>query len=129
MLPQPAPEVVIHMDGGGLLDQYQWAAWKLGYFGSRVKINGVCASACTAILMLPAERLCVTHRAEFWFHEARRIEPGTTLSGRRSEEGTARVYHWYPPPIRKFIDRHGGLAREWIKLRGVELRRLFRSCR
>jgi hypothetical protein len=40
----------------------------------------------------------------------------------------AKICRLYPPEIRDWIDRHGGLKPEYITLRGEELSALYSAC-
>ena len=85
----------------------------------RVVINGPCQSACTLFLSLGSKHVCITRRAELWFHQA------TYSSGRRSKYWTGAMMKLYPRKIRRYLKRRGGLRRKWIVLKGKRLRRLF----
>jgi hypothetical protein len=45
-----------------------------------------------------------------------------------NREGTQVLLRLYPPEIRDWIDRHGGLKPEWMALRGNELAALYNAC-
>lgn len=85
----------------------------------RVVINGRCQSACTLFLSLGRGRVCITPRAELWFHQA------SYRSGKRSRYWSDKMFRLYPRKIRNYIRKRGGLRRGWIKLKGKRLRRLF----
>lgn len=85
----------------------------------RVVINGRCQSACTLFLSLGRGRVCITRRAELWFHQA------SYQSGQRSRYWSDKMFRLYPRKIRNYIRKRGGLRRGWIKLKGKRLRRLF----
>lgn len=96
--------------------------------GERVVIDGPCLSACTLVLMsLPRNRICVTPRAVLGFHAAtsrdffgqRRLEP----------EATDIVLAAYPPRVRQWIIRRGGLSSRMLLLRGSELASMYPRCR
>lgn len=94
----------------------------------RVVIDGPCYSACTLVLaIVPRSRICVTPRAVFGFHAARAVDQ----YGREypAPEATRAVGAAYPAPIRKWINRHGGLTRKPIFLAGRELARIIPRCR
>jgi hypothetical protein len=121
ILPKPKPVLTLRADGGGYLEDYETWVAKLAAAGSRIRIDGVCASACTMLLRLPRERLCVTPRASLWFHQG-------WLNGERSEEGTWQLMRAYPFDIRAELWRRGGLTARWIKLKAADLRRFLRPC-
>ena len=94
----------------------------------RVVIDGPCFSACTLVLVIvPRSRICVTRRAVFGFHAARAIDQ----YGREypAPEATRVVAASYPPAIRNWIRRHGGLTRTPIFLSGRELAAMYPRCR
>jgi hypothetical protein len=96
--------------------------------GERVVIDGPCLSACTLVLsMVPNERICVTRRAILGFHAARSID----RRGRSYAEPEASelVLEAYPPPVRSWIRRRGGLTSRLLLLRGRELAAIYPSCR
>jgi hypothetical protein len=96
--------------------------------GERVVIDGPCLSACTLVLsMVPNNRICVTRRAILGFHAARSIDPrGRTYA---EPEASELVLEAYPPPVRGWILRHGGLTSRLLLLRGRELAAIYPSCR
>jgi hypothetical protein len=96
--------------------------------GERVVIDGPCLSACTLVLsMVPNERICVTRRAILGFHAARSIDRrGRTYAEPQASE---LVLEAYPPPVRSWIRRRGGLTSHLLLLRGHELAAIYPSCR
>ena len=96
--------------------------------GERVVIDGPCLSACTLVLMtVPEERICVTRRAVLGFHAARSIDRrGRTYA---EPEASQAVLESYPPPVRDWISRRGGLTSRMLLLRGRELAAIYPSCR
>lgn len=96
--------------------------------GERVVIDGPCLSACTLVLMtVPEERICVTRRAVLGFHAARSIDRrGRTYA---EPEASRAVLESYPPPVRDWISRRGGLTSRMLLLRGRELAAIYPRCR
>jgi hypothetical protein len=94
----------------------------------RVVIDGPCLSACTLVLMtIPEERICVTRRAVLGFHAARSIDRrGRTYA---EPEASQAVLESYPPPVRDWISRRGGLSSRMLLLRGRELAAIYPRCR
>jgi len=95
--------------------------------GERVMIDGTCFSACTLVTaLIPRDRICITDRAMLGFH-AGWFE---NESGERaiSPIGTRVLYQMYPPVIRNWITRHGGLGQRTIILEGRELAAIYRYC-
>ena len=96
--------------------------------GERVVIDGPCLSACTLVLMsLPRSRICVTPRAILGFHAA----TSRDFLGRHvhEAEATGAVLAAYPPRVRQWIARHGGLSSRMLLLRGSELAAMYPRCR
>ncbi len=122
-------EVRIVGDPGGEVAAYLQKFHEIRDAGQRVVIDGPCLSACTLLTgIIPRDRICVTRRAMFGFHAAsyyddasRRLVP--------TRRGSNYILSLYPPQIRRWIDRHGGLTPRLIKLRGRELASLYRTCR
>jgi hypothetical protein len=76
---------------------------------------------------IPNDRICVTRRATLGFHAARVIDQHGRLYSASDE--TRLIAATYPPPIRAWIARHGGLSSKLILLRGRELAALYPACR
>jgi hypothetical protein len=122
-------EVRISGDPGGEVSAYVQKYEQIRDSGERVVIDGPCLSACTLLTgIIPRSRVCVTGRAMLGFHAAsyyddtsRRLVP--TRAGSRVVMGL------YPPEIRRWIERHGGLTPQIMQLRGRELSSLYQTCR
>ena len=90
----------ITFDEGGLIEaRIKWVASAQG----PIVIDGLCLSACT--LVLARKDVCVTKRAILGFHQAFH-----RTSGLPAPQATAEMYAMYPPAVRDWIDRHGGLT-------------------
>jgi hypothetical protein len=97
--------------------------------GEHVVIDGPCLSACTLLLgILPRDHICVTRQAVLGFHAASYYDD-TSRSLVPTREGTRLVMQVYPPQIRSWIGRHGGLRPALIELRGRELAEMYPACR
>lgn len=114
-------------DQGGRIGTYvdKYRDWR--YEDQYVAIDGLCASACTIVLAaIKPERVCVTARARLGFHAAydldERGRPVTNI------KATQMLYVIYPAPIRRWIDKHGGLKSKMIFLQGLTLRALYKPC-
>ena len=117
----------IEDDKGGSLGQYLLMFAAIRDSGDRVVIDGSCFSACTLVTaMIPKDRICITERAVLGFHAGWIDDP----AGNRviSAEGTQLLYQMYPPIIRRWITRHGGLGSNIIVMKGRELASFYRSC-
>src|SRR5215831_16354768 len=115
-------------DMGGPLGTYLLMFAAIRDSGERVMIDGDCFSACTLVTaLIPRDRICITERAALGFH-AGWFENKT---GERitSPTGTRVLYEMYPPTIRNWIARRGGLGARTIVLEGRELAAIYRYCK
>src|SRR5258707_13775574 len=115
-------------DPGGLMSQYASRFANVRQTGEKVVIDGPCLSACTMLLgMLPRDQVCVTHNAVLGFHAAWNYNG----HGRRvtSAVATQALIDIYPPPIRSWLARRGGLSPTMKFLRGRELAAMYPACR
>src|ERR1700760_1748885 len=88
--------------------------------GERVVIDGPCLSACTLVLStVPNDRICVTRRALLGFHAARAVDQKGRIWA--DPEATRVVTETYPPAVRAWIKKHGGLTSKLIVLSGRQL--------
>jgi hypothetical protein len=126
--PSALADVRILGSPGGLVAPFVQVFERLRQSGERVIIDGPCYSACTLVLsMLPRHQICVTRRAVFGFHGARSLRDDGRL---RPEPGASRlVLQTYPPDVRRWIQRRGGLSSRLLLLRGRELAAMFPACR
>ncbi len=101
--------VRIRDDMGGLMTDYASRFANMRHSGEKVVIDGPCYSACTMLLgMLSREQVCVTPNAVLGFHAAWNFDD----SGHRvtSASATQALIDIYPPRIRSWIARRGGLS-------------------
>jgi hypothetical protein len=122
-------DVRVTSDPGGEVTAYVHKFQTMRQSGERLVIDGPCLSACTLFTaFLPHDQVCVTPRAMLGFHAASYYD-----DARRSlvptRAGTRLVMRLYPPTIRGWIERHGGLTPHIIALRGRELAALYNPCR
>ena len=123
----PASSVVITSDKGGQIGAYVARYSKVRQRGERVVIDGVCLSACTIVVgMIPPERLCATRNAVLGFHAA--WFPDGEGGMRPSREATQVLMKFYPPSLRQWIARRGGLNSRLMLLQGRELAAIVPSC-
>jgi hypothetical protein len=119
--------VRISNDNGGQIGPYLEKLDSLRSSGEKVVIDGPCLSACTMLLgVIPRDRICVTRRAQLGFHAA--WHP--VGHGRRmvSVEGTEVLWDIYPPHIRRWLSRRGGLSPKMKFLMGRELSAMYPVC-
>ena len=120
-------EVRIQRDFGGQIGPYLYKYAVMREAGHQVVIDGPCLSACTlALAVIPRERICMTHNAVLGFHAA--WMPGADGRPVKSTGGTRLLMAVYPPRVRDWIKRRGGLNGKTIFLRGRELSALYRTC-
>jgi hypothetical protein len=121
-------EVHIIDDPGGEVREYVQKFHELREAGEHLVIDGWCLSACTLFTgIIPRDHVCVTRRATLGFHAASYLDDVRhTLVPDR--QGTQVLLRLYPPEIRDWIDRHGGLKSEFLSLRGKELSALYNAC-
>ncbi len=128
-MPSPASAAVrITNDRGGQIGPYLERLSHIRNSGQNVVIDGLCLSACTMLLgVIPRERICVTQRARLGFHAA--WHPAG--NGRRvvSQAGTQALWDIYPPDVRRWLSRRGGLKPSMVFLQGRELAAMYGRCR
>jgi hypothetical protein len=121
-------EVHIVNDAGGEVSEYVEKFHELRKAGEHLVIDGPCLSACTLFTgIIPHDHVCVTRRAVLGFHAASYFDDARhTLVPTR--QGTQVIMRLYPPEIRDWIERHGGLTPHIMALRGKELSALYDTC-
>ena len=120
-------EIRIQRDFGGQIGPYLYRFAMVREAGHRVVIDGPCLSACTLALgVIPRDRICVTENAVLGFHAA--WMPGQDGRPHTSSGGTRLLMAIYPPKVRDWIRRRGGLHTKTIFLRGRELLALYPPC-
>lgn len=107
--------IVIGDDPGGTVDTYLMWVDRIRHARIPVRVEGLCHSACTLILSLPQEQVCVTHTASFGFHLATR---GMLLLPDFTQ---ALMRRYYPVRVQRWIELRGPLTAEFIYLAGPEL--------
>src|ERR1700724_971104 len=113
-------EIRIVDDPGGEVFSYIRKFESVRASGERVVIDGPCLSACTLLTgIVPRDHVCVTARAVLGFHAASYYDDASR-SLVPTREGSRVVMRLYPPEIRAWIDRHGGLRPQLIALHGRE---------
>jgi len=115
-------------DRGGNIGAY-WSRYVAARDADeQVIIDGKCSSACTLVLgIVPPRRICVTKNAVLGFHAAWR--PNFLGFHVTNEPATRTLMSYYPPPIRQWIARNGGLTDKMLYLSGRDLLTLYRECK
>lgn len=128
LVPPASAEVHIVNDPGGEVSEYVQKFHELREEGERLVIDGPCLSACTLFTgIIPRDHVCVTRRAVLGFHAASYFDDAKR-SLVPTRKGTELIMRFYPPEIRSWIERHGGLSPHIIALRGKELTALYDAC-
>jgi hypothetical protein len=121
-------DVRIVNDPGGEVSAYVQKFQEMRAAGDRIVIDGPCLSACTLLTgIIPRDRVCVTSRATLGFHAASYYDDASR-SLVPTAEGSRVVMRLYPPAIKAWIARHGGLTPTLIFMRGRELASLYPTC-
>ena len=123
-------EVRIARDFGGYVDQYKAKYARLRDTGERIVIDGICNSACTLVLgIVPLNRICVTPKASLGFHQAYYDKRWTAGLRVTSIAGTDELMSYYPPAVKAWIARKGGLTAEMKKVfNGADLWAIVDPC-
>lgn len=124
-IPPPAAQVTISGSPGGSINAFADRVIDYDRAGTSVRVMGPCVSACTLVLALPQNRICVGPRASFGFHQP-------FLSGRpgiaTSDLGSAMVDS-YPSFVRQWLKARGGMPHGRPQFMGYdELRRHYPTC-
>ncbi len=92
-----AKPVVIGDDGGGNIHTFSMWYERIRDSGVPVVLRGICDSACTIVLSLPHDQVCVERTASLGFHLASvNDEAAPSMTG-------AMIRRWYPEPVRKWL--------------------------
>lgn len=130
--PPPVAKVeTITLDVGGELGAFinKFAKWRDD--GVRVRIDGMCISACTMITgLIPEDRVCVTPRGRLAFHSA-------SMGMGHSSEGTRLLWHVYPEDVRALLrtkgwdgdDKAANEHPDLIYVEGIELLAIYNACK
>jgi len=123
-------EYRITRDHGGHVDAYKERFERLRMKGERVVIDGICNSACTLVLgIVPLNRICVTPRASLGVHEAYIDKRWTAGFRVASTSGTQDLLNHYPPALKAWIRRRGGLKPQMQRIKnGPELWQIIDPC-
>jgi hypothetical protein len=117
----------ITADRGGLMVDYATRFMQARESGEQVVIDGACLSACTMVIgFVPRDRICATRNAVLGFHAA--WKPDGAGGKVTSAPATQALLSVYPPAVRSWIARRGGLTPKMIFLRGRELAAFVPAC-
>ncbi len=116
-------------DPGGVIEKYIDRFNYIRATGQPIIVDGSCASACTLIMRyVPRDRVCVTNRAVFGFHAASYRLALTGQYVGPNAEGTKFMMNSYPPVVRRWIIRNGGLKQNVIWMPAHALNGFYRRC-
>ena len=120
----------ITRDHGGYVTEYKAKYERIAARKERVIIDGICNSACTMVFgIVPLNKVCVTPRASLGFHSAYYDKAFTFGIKVTSREGTSDLMAYYPPPVKEWISRNGGLTSEMKKIKnGMDLWKIVDPC-
>jgi hypothetical protein len=123
-------ELHITRDHGGYVEEYKAKYARIRDRRERVIIDGICNSACTLVFgIVPLNKICVTPRASLGFHQAYYDKAFTFGIKVTSAEGTSDLMSYYPPPVKDWIRRNGGLTTDMKKIKnGEELWKIVDPC-
>jgi hypothetical protein len=113
----------IARDFGGFVEEYKAKYATVRDRGERVVIDGICNSACTLVLgIVPLNRICAQPRANLGFNQAYYFKSWTAGLRVTSVAGTDELMSYYPPAVKTWIARHGGLTAQMKRVfNGPEL--------
>lgn len=112
----------ISNDPGGIIITYVLKVAKLRRAGEQVRFTGICNSACTLHLSLPAHQLCVSPGASFGFH----LPFGAGTDGDRAAANF--IMYQYPQWVRNWIASKGGLSNRVITMNYNTAKQHLRQC-
>jgi hypothetical protein len=120
----------ITRDHGGYVTEYKAKYERIRDRKERVIIDGICNSACTLVFgIVPMNKVCVTPKASLGFHQAYYDKAFTFGIKVTSSEGTSDLMSYYPPSVKDWIRRNGGLTTEMKKIKnGEELWKIVDPC-
>ena len=120
----------ITRDHGGYVEEYKAKYKRIRERKERVIIDGICNSACTLVLgIVPLNHICVTPKASLGFHQAYYDKRWTAGLRVTSIAGTDELMSYYPPSVKDWIARQGGLSAQMKKVfNGTELWAIVDPC-
>ena len=114
--------VEIGNDSGGYVAEYALRLYEMREARRKVRFVGVCDSACTLFLALPADQTCITEGTYFRFHAP--SAPSTSAA----EAVATYMMRKYPQWVRAWIDAQGGLTDRLTTMGYVYAQKFMRTC-
>lgn len=102
-----AQEVVFRDNMGGNAYAFWTSYRRMAENGTRLRIEGVCASACTLALAFDGLRVCAAKGAVLGFHKAFIDLTKHKVSQKAIDELNAAIYNSYPIAVRDFLTVNG----------------------
>lgn len=115
--------VEIGNDSGGYVAAYALRLYEMTEARRKVKFVGVCDSACTLFLALPAEQTCIAQGAYFRFHAPSAPSPSA------AEAVAAYMMRKYPVWVRSWIAAQGGLSDRLVTMSYQYAQNFMRTCK
>jgi hypothetical protein len=109
-------------DSGGFVAEYALRLYTMTEAGRKVRFVGVCDSACTLFLALPAKQTCITEGVSFRFHAP------SAPSASAAAAVAAYMMRKYPEWVRAWIAAQGGLSDRLVTMRYEYANRFMRTC-
>jgi hypothetical protein len=114
--------IEIGNDSGGFVAEYALRLYEMTAERRKVKFVGVCDSACTLFLSLPAKQTCITEGVSFRFHAP------SAPSVSAAAAVAAYMMRKYPEWVRAWIAAQGGLSDRLVTMRYQYANRFMRTC-
>ena len=114
--------VEIGNDSGGYVAEYALRLYEMREARQKVRFVGVCDSACTLFLALPAEQTCITEGVYFRFHAP------SAPSASAATAVAAYMMRKYPQWVRVWIDAQGGLTDRLTTMGYLYAQKFMRTC-
>ena len=114
--------VEIGNDSGGFVADYAIRLYEMRQARQKVRFIGVCDSACTLFLALPAEQTCITKGTYFRFHAP------SAPSASAATAVAAYMMRKYPQWVRAWITAEGGLSDQLATMDYAYAQNFMRTC-
>lgn len=114
--------VEIGNDSGGYVAEYALRLYEMREARQKVRFVGVCDSACTLFLALPAEQTCITEGVYFRFHAP------SAPSASAAAAVAAYMMRKYPQWVRAWIATQGGLSDRLTTMGYGYAQKFIRTC-
>jgi hypothetical protein len=114
--------VEIGNDSGGYVAEYALRLYEMTEAKQKVRFVGICDSACTLFLALPARQTCITEGAYFRFHAP------AAPSASAAQAVAAYMMRKYPQWVRVWIDAQGGLTDRLATMSYGYAQKFIRTC-